>query len=252
MPEPHSEIDERERRYRRRLFQHLTDRPASEVEFFINPRRFDTLRRILGPHLDGAHILNVASGPFAFEFYVAPQGAAIDSLDIDPALAGLHADLVADKLIAGTRFTPADVNRFRSERLYDIVLINDLFYCKGVDFYAVLDKYLALLAPGGRLYFDILDKRAGPIWAFFNKDSRYRRYDLSEVTTLLADRGLQIEAAVPSVGIKGGLDEIARRLLWSLGGITNNMIFMARGNETSSALGRRQRNSAASANDRGR
>lgn len=222
---------DREDRYRELLFKHLSDRPPFEVEFFVNPRRFRILQATLGPHLPGARILNVASGPFALEFYVAPDAATTDSLDLDPALPALHADLVAAGLIAPCRFALSDAAAHTAQGDYDVVVINDLFYSKHVDFYAVLDNVLPLLAPGGRIYFDILDGRAGPVWAFFNKDARYRRYDIAAVRQHLAERGLTIEAEVPSVGIKGGLDEAARRLLWSFAGITNNMIFMVcRGN----------------------
>ncbi|MEI9899055.1 MAG: hypothetical protein WDN31_01835 [Hyphomicrobium sp.] len=86
MPAERDDSPDRVRRYRQLLFKHLDDRPPGEVEFFVNARRFRTLEATLGPHLAGARILNVASGPFAFEFYVAPEAAALDSLDIDKAL----------------------------------------------------------------------------------------------------------------------------------------------------------------------
>lgn len=228
MPDERDDRADRVRRYRQLLFKHLSGRPPAEVEFFVNPRRFRTLQATLAPHLAGARILNAASGPFALEFYVAPKAAALDSLDIDPALAPLHVELLAEGLIADSRFIPSDVMSFAADGVYDVIVINDLFYSKHVDFHAVLDKYLPLLVPGGRIYFDILDGRAGPIWAFFNKDSGYRRYDLAQVRMDLAARGLTIEAELPSMGIKGGPDEAARRLLWAVSGITNNMIFMAR------------------------
>lgn len=228
MPDERDDRTDRARRYRQLLFKHLAGRPPAEIEFFVNARRFHTLQETLAPHLEGARVLNVASGPFALEFYVTPKAAALDSLDIDPALAPLHAALRADGLIADSRFISSDVMTFAAERVYDVIVINDLFYSKHVDFHAVLDRYLPWLAPDGRIYFDILDERAGPIWTLFNKDAAYRRYDLRKVRADLAARGLAVEAEVPSMGIKGGLDAAARRLLWTLAGITNNMIFMAR------------------------
>ena len=235
MPDKRDDLSDRARRYRQLLFEHLIDRPPAEVEFFVNARRFRILAATLGPHLAGARILNVACGPFALEFYVAPKAAALDSLDIDPALAPLHAELRGEGLIADSRFVVADAMAFAGEEAYDVIVINDLFYAKHVDFHAVLDRYLPLLAPGGHIYFDILDRRAGPIWAFFNKDAAYRRYDLAGVRADLSGRGLTVEAEVPSMGIKGGLDGAARRLMWTLAGITNNMIFMARRTPATSA-----------------
>ena len=214
--------------YRACLHRHLTNRDVREVEFFVNARRFHVLTRTLGPHLQGADVLNVASGPFAFEFFVAPDVHAIDSIDVDAALPGLHAELRSAGLIGQSTFTLADVMQYEPRRQYGIIIINDLFYTKYVDFHAVLSKYVEYLEPGGRIYFDILDERAGPIWAAFNKDAQYRRYDIRNVRETLASSGLTIEAAIPSMGIKGGLDGLARRLMWRLTSIANNVIFLAR------------------------
>ena len=214
--------------YRDCLYRHFGDRERREVEFFINGRRFDILRDTLGCHLKGADILNVACGPFALEFYVAPEAASIDSFDVDDALSPLHAELCARGLVQRSTFQVADVMAYEPQRSYDVIIINDLFYTKYVDFYAIVEKYVRHLKPGGRLYFDILDERAGPIWAAFGRDERYRRYDLKDVGRTLNGHGLSVEALIPSMGIKGGLDGMVRRLMWGVSSIANNFIFVGK------------------------
>ena len=214
--------------YRDCLYRHFGDRERREVEFFINERRFDILRDTLGRHLKGADILNVACGPFALEFYVAPEAASVDSFDVDEALSPLHEELRARGLVGSCSFQIADVMAYEPQRSYDVIIINDLFYTKYVDFYAIVEKYVRHLKPGGRLYFDILDERAGPIWAAFGKDARYRRYDLEDVQRTLKGHGLSVEARIPSMGIKGGLDRMVRRAMWRASSIANNFIFVGR------------------------
>ncbi len=214
--------------YRDCLYRHFGDREPREVEFFINERRFDILRDALGQHLEGADILNVACGPFALEFYVAPEAASVDSFDVDEALSPLHEELSARGLVQRSTFRTADVMAYEPLRSYDVIIINDLFYTKYVDFYPIVEKYVRHLKPGGRLYFDILDERAGPIWAAFGKDERYRRYDLEDVSRTLSAHGLSVEARIPSIGIKGGLDGMMRRLMWGASSIANNFIFIGR------------------------
>lgn len=219
----------REKRYEELLFTHLTDRAAGEVRFFINARRFDIMRHALADQLSGKTILNIASGPFAMEFYLAPEGVRIDSIDIDACLGPLHAQLVAEGLIAPSSFEVSDVMAFEpGTRHYDVIVVNDMFYTRYVDFHAVMGKYAPLLKPGGQIYFDILDQRAGPLWALFNKNSRYRRYDMDDVRATLRSHDLVVETSQPSLGIKGGLDRTARRLLWQTLGVANNIIFLCR------------------------
>lgn len=219
---------DRERRYEELLFQHLTDRDDREVRFFINERRFDIMRETLGEHLEGKSVLNIASGPFAMELYLAPGCGQIDSIDIDPCLAPLHADMVTEGLIAPSTFEVCDVMAFRPKQRYDVIVVNDMFYTKHVDFFAVMERYAPFLRPGGHLYFDILDRRAGPLWALFNKDSRYRRYDMHDVRKTLARHDIAVEASAPSLGIKGGIDTLVRRMLWRTTGVANNIIFLCR------------------------
>lgn len=217
-----------EDRYRELLHRHLVDRPASEVDFFVNAQRFDIMRETLIPQLHGQSVLNVASGPFAFEFYTPEIPCRIDSIDIDPLLPDLHAELVAEGLITPSTFTCSDVMSFDTDKRYDVILINDLFYTRYVDFYAVMARYVGFLKPGGRIYFDILDQRAGPVWRLFNKDANYRRYDMQSVRETLASHDLHIEVETPSPGIKGGFDGLLRRGMWASARIANNFIFMAR------------------------
>ena len=218
----------RQTRYEELLFEHLTDRDEGEIRFFVNERRFDVMRRTLEQHLAGKSVLNLASGPFAMEFYLAPACAHFDSIDIDTCLTPLHAQLVEEGLIAPSTFEVCDVMTFEPTRRYDVIVVNDMFYTKYVDFYAVMERYAPFLNPGGQLYFDILDRRAGLLWSLFNKDSRYRRYDMADVRATLARHDIAVETSLPSLGIKGGVDGFVRRLLWQSAGIANNIIFLCR------------------------
>jgi SAM-dependent methyltransferase len=204
-------------RYRALLLRHLDGRPRKEILFFVNPRRFALLEPAIGSVLadPNAKVLNVASGPFALEHYL-PVKAEVHSLDLDPALPALHAELLETGLIARSRFTFTDAMAFETDERYDLVVINDLFYTRHVDFYALFEKYAGFVKPGGTLYFDILDRKAGALWKAFQRDSRYRRYDMQSVRDTLKDAGFDIEIELPSPGIKGGLDMLARKLLWQV------------------------------------
>lgn len=229
-------MSDRQKRYEDLLFSHLAGREDREIRFFVNERRFDIMRETLGGQMAGKTVLNIASGPFAMEFYLSPDCARIDSVDIDECLTPLHADLVEAGLIAPSSFEVCDVMEFEPKRQYDIIVVNDMFYSMHVDFYAVMERYAPFLTAGGLLYFDILDSRAGPLWTLFNKDSRYRRYDLNDVRATLARHRLEVEASLPSLGIKGGIDGMARHALWRAAGIANNVIFLCRKGAAAVAL----------------
>lgn len=219
-----------ETRYQAALHSHLKGMDAKEIDFFVNSQRLRLIDQLIGPQIrrKGARVLNVASGPFAIEYYLQLRDADVLSFDREPRLAELHRDLVSSGLIGPSRFETADVYAFESSERFDAVIINDLFYSKYVDFYALIDRYVALLKPGAIFYFDIQDQRTGPIWRAFGKDSEYRRYDLGEVTRALAARGLKVEKTVPVLGIKGGLDRTIRTGLWHTLGLANSHVFVAR------------------------
>jgi SAM-dependent methyltransferase len=225
-------------RYREMLLRHLDGRPLREILFFVNPRRFGLLEPAIGAILKNpdAKVLNVASGPFALEHYVPGLRAEVHSLDLDEALPALHSEMSEAGLIARSRFTLSDAMSFETDERYDLVVINDLFYTRHVDFYALFEKYRHMVKPGGTLYFDILDRKAGALWKAFNRDSRYRRYDMNSVRETLRTGGFDIEVELPSPGIKGGVDRFARGLLWSLFGIANNVIFKARRSNLAAGL----------------
>lgn len=223
--------------YRELLLRHLDGRPPKEILFFVNPRRFALLQPAIGAALENpdATVLNVASGPFALEHYL-PVRAQVHSLDVDPALPQLHAEMLEAGLIERSRFTLCDAMTFETQERYDLVVINDLFYTRYVDFYTLFEKYRHFVKPGGTLYFDILDRKAGALWKAFNKDSRYRRYDMASVRQTLEQAGFDIEIELPSPGIKGGLDMLVRKTLWRLFGVANNLIFRARRSSLAAGL----------------
>lgn len=212
------------------LHRYLAGRPKREIDFFINPRRFDLMLSVIGDRLNKRplRLLNAGSGPFALEFYTALDGATIDSFDIDEKLVALHNSLTIRSVITPCNFRVLDVASFEPKTVYDVVLVNDVFYSRHVDFFAVIEKFAQAVAPGGVLYFDVQDRRAGPIWRLLGKGSATRRYDLIEVRSALEQLGFEIHAIEPALGIKGGgLDAIARRFLWRWFGIANNFAFAA-------------------------
>lgn len=219
-----------QQQYAAALHRHLAGMPGSEIDFFVNPRRMAMLERLAGPALraPGAEILNVACGPFALEFYLGLEAARITSFDREQRLPGLHRELTSRRLIPASDFKVADVYTFKTQKTFDAVLINDLFYSRYVDFYALLPKYAALVKPGGLFYFDIQDKRAGPIWRAFGKDAAFRRYDLDDVARALREAGFRIEAREPALGIKGGVDGVVRKAMWRFAGLANSYVFVAR------------------------
>ncbi len=219
-----------ELRYRTALHHNLAGMEAKEIDFFVNSRRLELLDRLVGGELrrKGIEILNVASGPFAMEFYLQLREAHITSFDREPRLATLHRDLTTAGLIGESTFDVVDVGAYRAQLSFDAVIINDLFYSKGVDFYALIDSYIGYIKPGGLLYFDIQDRRAGPVWRAFGKDSEYRRYDLDDVARKLNSRGMTVSAMVPVLGIKDGIDRILRKGLWYTAGVANSYVFVAR------------------------
>lgn len=221
---------EQEQLYRSALHRHLAGMEIKEIEFFVNPRRVELLDRLIGDELrrKGAEILNVACGPFAIEFYLQLRDANITSFDLEARLAGLHLQLIDSGLIAQTSFDVASIEAFAAPRAFDVIIINDLFYLKFVDFYALIETYIGHLKPGGLLYFDIQDQRAAPIWKAFGKEGRNRRYDLDDVGRLLVAKGMKIESMTPLLGIKGSLDRWFRKALWHTAGLSNSFVFVAR------------------------
>ena len=219
-----------EQNYDRALHRHLEGMPLKEIGFFVNSKRLEMIEQLVGQELrrKGSEILNVACGPFALEFYLQLRGAHITSFDRESRLAGLHGELLSSGLISDSEFHVSDVHEFAAAKRYDAVIINDLFYTKHIDFYALIGKYAGYVKPGGLLYFDIQDERAGPVWRAFGKDAEYRRYDLARVSKTLKDCGLDVTSVTPALGIKGGLDRVLRKGLWYTAGLANSFVFVAR------------------------
>lgn len=227
---PHTPRFRDEALYKSLLHLHLKGEPDREIDFFVNSRRFELLAGLIGDRLKapGVTILNSACGPFALEFYLDLVNAEITSFDRDSRLTALHGDLNKRNMIAPCSFSVLDVADFTPGPIYDVVLVNDLFYTKFVDFYQLIGKFAASVKPGGTLYFDIQDERAGIIWRAAGKDSQFRRYALADVKQTLEFDGLEVESITPALGIKGGLDGLIRKSLWYTAGIANNFAFVAR------------------------
>lgn len=224
-------ISNRDTEYKSVIKRYFVGEPAKEIDFFINPRRFEPLMSVIGEslHKRPLRLLDAACGPFAFEHYVPLPGAEIDAFDPDQRLQWLHTELLERKLISPCRFTCCGLqDHVSASKKYDIVLINDVYCFKHVDFYSTIPELAASVAPGGVLYFDVQDERAGPLWRAMGKDHRFRRYALPDVRQKLVSLGFDVETLFPVPSVKGGADSIARSLLWRGFGIANNFAFVAR------------------------
>lgn len=212
------------------LFYHLRGDPRKEIRFFLNSRRFAKFRSLMGARLPEIwSVLNVASGPFAFENYVQlRRDARIDSFDIDPRLDGLFRDLSATGKFSDVRFQTSCALEYETQAEYDLVLINDLFYHCNIDFQTVIEKYARRVRSGGYLYFDILDRRAARVWKFTGRDNRFARYEMHDVANRIERLGFEIETILPSMGVGGLVDQSIRRTLYATSRIANNFIFVAR------------------------
>jgi hypothetical protein len=211
------------------LSQFLTERPEKEVRFFLNEKRFYLLNTVMGDVLRTKikTLLNVACGPFAFENYMnLGDAVALTAFDMDDKVAPLFDALQARGYFKRHQFQTASLESFTSAQTYDLVLINDVFYTKYLDFYQNIQKYADFVAQNGYLYFDVLDQKSGWLWALFRKDDRYRRYDLAQVEALMQRVGFALVRTAPSLGIKGGLDYWVRKLLYNAFGIANNHVYL--------------------------
>jgi hypothetical protein len=214
--------------YEEGLSKFLTQRPQKEVRFFINPKRFYLMSHMMGDILSARvkTILNVACGPFAFENYMGLPSHTIESFDSDEKLSPLFDALKAKGYCSNVTFKNETLESFYTDKKYDLVLINDLFYLKFLDFYENITKYANFVNENGYLYFDILDKRAGYIWSLFGKDSQYKRYDMKEVETFMEKMNFERINTMPSIGIKGGVDRWLRKGLYQVFSLANNHAYL--------------------------
>ncbi|GEM_PF-4411792 len=213
------------------LNKHLSDLPDREISFFVNRKRFSLLRTLIGDALerDIGSILDAASGPFAFENYVRchPE-VVIDSFDLNPKLSGLFKDLEKTGKFNNLSFRCAGVEDFSEAKTYDLVLFNDLFYHKAVDFYGLISQLIERVKPGGLVYFDILDERSKWLWSSLGKDDRFVRYNLPNIALELSKYNLELLSITPSLGISGMVDFTARAVLYRTLRVANNYVFVAR------------------------
>ncbi|MFK7903328.1 MAG: hypothetical protein AB8B49_10865, partial [Nitratireductor sp.] len=207
------------------------DLSEKEINFFVNPKRFILFQNLLGAKLgtEIKSLLNVASGPFAFENYVkGSRSVEIDAFDIDRRNNSLFRDLRKTKQFDHVCYKTCSVEEYSATKKYDLVLINDLFYHKGVKFFDLYDKLASYVAPNGYVYFDLLDIRAQKLWSALGKNERFVRYDLNEVKAKIEESGFDLSSVTPSLGIGGKLDFAIRKLLLTQFNVANNYIFLAK------------------------
>lgn len=217
--------------YRQLLTAHFKELPEKEINFFVNSKRFNLFQSLMGEKLgtEVKSLLNVACGPFAFENYVEKSNLLdIDAFDIDNNICGLFRDLRAMDKFEHVHFRTSSAEDYSTSKKYDLVLINDLFYHKGVDFFGLFDGLANPVSPQGYIYFDLLDVRAGRIWSALGKDSRFVRYDLDEIKAKVQQSGFDVLSITPSLGIGGSMDFAVRKFLLTTLNIANNYIFVAK------------------------
>lgn len=215
------------------LRKYLGDLPEREISFFVNRKRFCLLRSLIGDYLrnDVRSILDVACGPFAFENYVdCHPEVRIDSFDLNPRLTGLFQALRKSGKFDNLSFRCSSVEEYSTSKTYDLVLVNDLFYHKAVDFFGVIGALSERVKPGGLLYFDILDERSKRLWSSFGKDKQFVRYNLPKIALELAKHDLELMSITPSLGIGGMPDFTMRAALYRTLRLANNYVFVARKN----------------------
>lgn len=219
--------------YRSVLNEHFAGLEQSEIDFFINPRRFDLIKSTLseGRLKDLNCVLDAACGPFSFENYVQlTPTCKIEAFDFNPDVQPIYDALRSEGYLERVEFEVADIAKYQPKQRYDLLLINDLFYTNAVNFYDHIERYCEYVEEGGLVYFDLLDQKNDWVWKIFGKDDRFARYDLRKIIKTMEELGFELVEDKPSLGIKGGFDKLLRTAMLICTNATNNHIFLFRKN----------------------
>ena len=76
------------------------------------------------------------------------------------------------------------------------------------------------------MVFDIIDTKTYWIWKILGKEVGHRRYDRSEITSILSELNLVCLERQPVLGVKGPLDNLFRSVLWHVFGLSNNFTYL--------------------------
>jgi len=183
-------------RYEQLLHGNLPGDFVRFAPFFASMDRLDTMGAMLQRHLSGTgrSILNIGSGAFASEIFVAAfQNQNITSFDYTPEFAPLFDIFGKEGVLHGTAFMTADaMTACFAPRAFDLIVMHDLLYEPALDLDALLSRYLPVLAPGGLIYFDYMNQGVHWLWSLLGKEKRYRRYRAGEIAAILRRHDLEI------------------------------------------------------------
>jgi len=203
--------------------------PQKEIDFFVNERRFDLLKKSFPSNslMEMKSILDVACGPFSFENFVQlSANCRVDAFDMNSSIKTVHKKFQNLGYLKSVAYQEMTLENFASQKKYDLVLMNDVFYLTQLDFYSQISRYCEMVRNEGYIYFDLLDTTNAWLWRLTNKDQRFARYEIENVFKELSNLGFVNISNAPSLGIKGGIDKFLRTILLSTTGATNNHVFL--------------------------
>jgi len=225
--------------YERQLRLHLPANWAAFSTFFADTHRLLTLARMLRDHFPGSRkrVLNIGSGPFATELFVAPlQRHAIYSFDYTPEFAQFFNIFRRQGLLATTLFMRANALTIEfAPHSFDLIIMHDILYEKALDLGALLDHHQRFLAPGGMLYLDFMNRQTQWLWRLLGKERDYRRYGIAEVEGLLHSKGFEVIERAHATGRSGRWTSLFHLALQRLLRTSNTIAVLAIKNPAASA-----------------
>lgn len=200
--------------------------------FFADHRRLRVVAELLHRHFRGGLVLNVGAGCCAIEFFLRQlRSSHVVAFDFEPRFAPVYTGLRKAGHLANTDFFIGDAMRVGFARKFDLLLMHDLLYDQALDLSKLLDSLDPYLGNGGLLCFSVQDERARRLWQLLGqeRDYRYRRYALPQVREELRRRGYELIECLPSaLEARGRLNQLFKRLLWTVARISNQHTFLAR------------------------
>jgi len=219
-------------RYEEILERNLPPSFAVFGEFFAGTQRLHTLGAMLESHVagDGKQVLNIGSGAFATEIFVAAlQGQTITAVDYTPEFAPFYDLFRREGHLQTTQFQQADAMEieFEPESL-DLIILHDVLYEPALDLEALVDRLRPFLKPGGLLFLDFVNSRTLWIWKLLGRPNQFRRYDPRRVRAFLEGTGFEIVDWRRPQRSSSRLVRLFHALLWHILRASNNYAVLAR------------------------